>query len=266
MRCLVDDLGANVNQVDEIGISSLHIAMQHSKLHMVRLLITELGADLGADHDGATPLLFAATIGNIDMVRYLTSELGVDVNQANADGSTPLIVAAVLGRLAMVRFLVSEHGADVNQAEQYGGTPLIMATQEGNLDIVRYLIMELGADINQAANEGRTPLMVAAQVNNQALLKHLIHKGALVRAVSKAEHKAITLLKSSGATTAQIAYLEVRECCANPGCDGGGRKRCCVCKATRYCGMACRVAHWRVHRGGCRLPSDTEGEGVEVAS
>jgi hypothetical protein len=122
--------------------------------------------------------------------------------------------------------------------------------------------MDLGADINQAANDGRTPLMVAAQVNNQALIKHLVHKGALVRAISKAGHKAIALLKISGATTAQITYLEVRECCANPGCDGGGRKRCCVCKATRYCGMACRVAHWRVHREGCRPPTNAVGERI----
>jgi predicted transcriptional regulator len=125
--------------------------------------------------------------------------------------------------------------------------------------------MELGADINQADRYGQTPLIVAANTNNQPLIKHLVHKGAFVRAVSATGDKAITMLTAAGATAVQIAYLEVRECCANPGCDGGGRKRCCVCKATRYCGMACRVAHWRVHRGGCRPPSDAESEGSEVA-
>jgi hypothetical protein len=107
--------------------------------------------------------------------------------------------------------------------------------------------------------------MLAALPNHEALIKHLIHKGAQVRAVSAAGHTAITALAAGGATAAQIAYLEVRECCANPGCGGGGRKRCCVCKATRYCGMACRVSHWRVHRLGCRPPTDAESEGSEVA-
>jgi hypothetical protein len=105
--------------------------------------------------------------------------------------------------------------------------------------------------------------MFAADANDQPLLKHLVHKGAHVRAVSARGKTAITILAAAGATAAQITYLEVRECCANPGCDGGGRKRCCVCKATRYCGMACRVAHWRVHRVCCRPPIDAESEGSE---
>jgi ankyrin repeat protein len=164
-----------------------------------------------------------------------------------------------------MRCLVKDFDADVNQADEDGDTPLSIAADAGNLDMVRCLIMELGADIDQADNDGRTPLMVAAHANNQPLLKHLIHKGALVRAVSTTGETAITMLTAAGATAAQITYLEVRESCANPGCDGGGRKRCCVCKATRYCGMACRVAHWRVHREGCRPPTDAESEGSEVA-
>jgi hypothetical protein len=94
-------------------------------------------------------------------------------------------------------------------------------------------------------------LMVAAKVNNQTIIKHLVHKGARVRAISRTG-TAITLLECAGATAANIAYLEVRECCANPGCDDGGRKRCAVCKETRYCGKACQVMHWPLHRVSCR--------------
>jgi hypothetical protein len=43
-------------------------------------------------------------------------------------------------------------------------------------------------------------------------------------------------------------------------CDGGRRKRCCVFQETLYYGIACRVAHWRVHREGCRPPIDTDKE------
>jgi ankyrin repeat protein len=173
-----------------------------------------------------------------------------------------------------MRYLVNELGADVNQVHLEGKTPLFIAASGGNLDIVQFLINELGADVNQEVYDGCTPpmhdgytaLMCAARVNNQALIKHLVHKCARVRAVSTRGETVIRELEFAGATAAQIAYLEVRECCANLGCDGGGRKRSCVCKETRYCGMACRVAHWRVHREGCRPPIDTESEGSEVAS
>jgi hypothetical protein len=84
------------------------------------------------------------------------------------------------------------------------------------------------------------------------LIKYLVHKGADVRAVSKIGSTAIKKLKASGATAEQTAYLEVRECCANPACNGGGRKRCAVCKETRYCGKPCQVSHWRMHKVGCR--------------
>jgi hypothetical protein len=131
--------------------------------------------------------------------------------------------------------------------------------------MVRFLVTELYADVNQAKHDGYTALMCAARANDQALIKHLVHKGARVRAVSVSGETAITELNAAEATAAQIAYLEMRECCANPGCDGGGRKRCCVCKETRYCGRACRVAHWLVHREGCRPPIDTESEGSGVA-
>jgi hypothetical protein len=102
-------------------------------------------------------------------------------------------------------------------------------------------------------------LMVAANVNHQAIIKHLVHKGARVRATSMIG-TAITLLECAGATAAEVAYLEIRECCANPGCDGGGRKRCAVCKETRYCGKPCQVMHWPIHRASCRQAPSEDNE------
>jgi ankyrin repeat protein len=90
----------------------------------------------------------------------------------------------------------------------------------GQLKIVQCLVNELDADVNITTFRGQTPLMAAAQINSQAIIKHLVHKGAHVRAIST-HGTAITLLGCARATAAQIAYLEVRECC-----DGGGRKRC----------------------------------------
>jgi ankyrin repeat protein len=194
------------------------------------------------------------------------ADLGTDVNQADKDGFTLLSLAVEMGNIEIARCLVGELGADVNQATHDGSTPLFIAAVNEQLDMVRFLVKEVGADINQAKHDGYTTLMCAARANDQALIKHLAHKGAHVRAVSASGETAITELKEAGATAAQIAYLEVRECCANPGCDGGGMKRCCVCKSTRYCGMACRVAHWHVHRKGCRPPNDAESDGSGVAS
>jgi ankyrin repeat protein len=240
-------------------------------LDVVRCLIVDFDADVSqANANGALPLHIAAQEGYLDILRCLFAESSVDVNQAENDGSTPMLIAAQNSDLDIMRCLVKEFAADVNQGKFNGATALYIAASLGDLSMVRVLDKELGADVNQAKKDGIrdgiTPLMVAAARNNQALIKHLIHKGAHVQPTSTFGETAITFLKAAGATAAQIAYLEVRECCANPGCDGGGKKRCCVCKETRYCGIVCRVSHWRVHRGGCRPLIDAENEGSGVPS
>jgi hypothetical protein len=86
------------------------------------------------------------------------------------------------------------------------------------------------------------------------MIKHLVHKGTCV-GVESTDGTAATILEEGGGTAAEIAYLEVREHCANPGCDGGGVKRCAVCKQIRYCGKLCQVAHWPEHKVACSFPN-----------
>lgn len=151
-----------------------------------------------------------------------------------------------------------ERGANVNQADTVGITFLHVAIYKGRLEMARCLVKEHGAENGQLTEGGYSPLMLAAQNNNQVLIKHLVHKGARVGTESVGG-TALAMLRDSGATAAQIAYPEVRECCANPACvGGGGAKRCAVCKKTRYCGKACQVMHWPVHRVGCRWADDVD--------
>jgi hypothetical protein len=143
----------------------------------------------------------------------------------------------------VVRCLVIDLGADIKQAQEDRATPLLIAAQMGGLDVVRCLVFELGADVNQAMASGVTPLIAAAYYKHEGVIKFLVHNGTHVRAVSSIG-TAAEVLQAAGGTTEQNAYLEMREHCANPGCEGGGLKRCAVCKETRYCGMLCRVADW----------------------
>jgi hypothetical protein len=209
--------------------------------------------------NGATPVRIAAEEGFLDMMRWLGKEFSADIQRRMPCGNTPLHLAAQFGQLAIVTCLVTEFDADVNEARKDGATPLIVAANEGNLDMVRCLVKKLGADVNKAMHNGTTPLMAATQnVDSLArisIIKSLVHQGAVVGAESAVGGTALTMLAAAvGASAAEIAYLKVRECCTNPGCKGGGRKRCAVCKETRYCGMACRTTHWRAHRVSCWAP------------
>jgi hypothetical protein len=222
LRCLVNDLGADVNQTTKSGVG-----------------------ECGALH-------LAAQTGNVDMVSCLVKELGADINLANERGWTALWLAAAEGNVDMVSYLVKELGADVNQANDAGWTALWLAAAEGKLDVVRCLL-KLRADVNEADNNGMTPLMVASAAKYEEVVVWLVKAGADTQAkVPGFTTTAAAMSSQIGASTSQTAYLEAKEHCSNSGCSGAGLKKCPACKQARYCGEPCQLAHWKAHKADCK--------------
>jgi ankyrin repeat protein len=92
----------------------IQAAMCATKLAVVKCLVKELGADVnGADEDGFTPLFVAAQEGHEAVVLALVKDLGATVDQVRK-GCTPLYAAAAEGHKATVLCLVKECGADIN--------------------------------------------------------------------------------------------------------------------------------------------------------
>jgi ankyrin repeat protein len=76
------------------------------------------GVDAKASHDDgfqATPLVFAASIGNTELARVFI-ENGADVNAQDLHGQTALKHAAYQGRIELAEKLL-EKGADINFKE-----------------------------------------------------------------------------------------------------------------------------------------------------
>jgi ankyrin repeat protein len=269
VRYMVEELGVSVNQTMAHGWTPLCLASWIGDRNIMRFLCEELGADVNqAMADGWTPLCLVTNEENLDMMRFLCEELGADVNLAMATGSgyTPLHLAVNECKIHTVRCLCADLGADVNRTVKDGWTPLILALQEKslriasekNVDPVRCLIKEFDADVSQARiDDGLTPLMCAANSSNERLLKCLVHRGADMQAKLTTKGTAVDILQQAGASSAQIAYLEVRTYCANSACKGPGRKRCARCKQARFCSEACIHAHWPVHKLICEATNET---------
>jgi ankyrin repeat protein len=137
-------------------------AAENGKLDAVRLLVKEMGADVGQVHKDFTALRVAALEGQEHVVRCLVLEFGADVNQSGENGATALYAAAQNGHEHVVRCLLCECNADVNTAMSDGCTALYAVAQEGNEHVVRCLVKKFGADVNIAI-DGCTPLMTAAE-------------------------------------------------------------------------------------------------------
>ncbi len=74
----------------------------------------------------------------------------IDVNIIDSSGNTPLIFAASSGNLTMVSLLINR-GASIQNSTMNGTTPLHAACQEGHYKIVQFLI-DLGAQVNVRDN------------------------------------------------------------------------------------------------------------------
>jgi ankyrin repeat protein len=100
------------------------------------LALLDGGADVNAvDNFGITPLHGAAMIGNVEVARVLIDK-GADVNRKTLDGSTPLHIAAVTGKTGFVQFLLSR-GADRNLRDERNLTPAEAATKFPSVTVSR---------------------------------------------------------------------------------------------------------------------------------
>jgi ankyrin repeat protein len=89
---LVQLKGCSVTAVDCFkGSSALHWASRGGSLEVVKWLIKAGSDPNGCNHDGRSPVYFAADGCHAEVVEYLASSCGAQVNAHDrVDGQTPL--------------------------------------------------------------------------------------------------------------------------------------------------------------------------------
>jgi ankyrin repeat protein len=141
---------------------------------------------------GATPLLMAARLADVQLMRALVA-LGADPKITTEDNATVLQVAAGVGihspgedpgteeeALACVKYAI-ELGGDPNAADDDDDTPLHGAAYRGAPSIVQYLV-DHGANTFDKKNiYGWTPLRIADGVYRTATYKESAPTAALLR-------------------------------------------------------------------------------------
>ncbi len=128
--------GIDLEQVDEdSGAAPLALAAECGHVDVVKVL---LRAGVDPDWGGATtPLEAAALEGHVDVADILI-RAQADVNRPVADGFTPLITAASTGNLEMVRMLLKA-GANPLVLDDEGKSALALAKKNKHQDVVKEL-------------------------------------------------------------------------------------------------------------------------------
>jgi ankyrin repeat protein len=187
--------GADVNAMNNYGVTALHLAADTANTELIRLLL-KAGADPESPNpDGETALHVVARSGNVEAAKLLL-KAGANVDAVEQfGGQTPLMWAAARRHPRMVEFLLSR-GANANARsavrdykrvataesraaprDRGGLTPLMYAAR-GNCRECVDVLLKHGADVNLADPGDVVPLSIAMMNSNWDIAKRLVEAGA----------------------------------------------------------------------------------------
>jgi hypothetical protein len=129
-------------------------------IFVIALLIGCVQTAQSTAEEQAVDIWTVAAQGNIEAIKqHITAGTDVDAKEPPG-GSTPLLVAATFGQVEAAKFLI-EKGANVNATSNDGATALHGAAFFCHTEIVK-LLLDKGAEVNAKNIRGETPLDAVA--------------------------------------------------------------------------------------------------------
>ncbi|XP_075522557.1 potassium channel AKT1-like [Primulina tabacum] len=148
--------GMDPNELDNNGLSALHIAASKGSLECV-LLLLDYGADPNRrDSEGNVPL-WDAILGKHESVIKLLVDNGATLN--SGDVAHFACYAVEQNNIQLLNEII-KFGGDVTLLNSLGTTALHTAISEENVEVVKFL-MEKGVDIDKPDVHGWTPRALA---------------------------------------------------------------------------------------------------------
>ena len=140
----------------------LHQVARSGDLDIVQYLVNEVGCDVnGLDNEAYTPLHRAIEYGHLPIVQYLLSQPQCNCEtRSNNCGMYPLHHAAGFGYLEIIKAL-DGRGCDINVLDDKGYTPIHIACNNGHLSVVEYLSSKPQCNLEVLDNTGHQPLHYA---------------------------------------------------------------------------------------------------------
>ncbi|RUS35439.1 hypothetical protein BC938DRAFT_483540 [Jimgerdemannia flammicorona] len=135
----------------------LQIAIEQGDLDICRLFMNR-GQIIHRVANRGTLLHIAVDAGKDHIVRELVSHMGADVNAIDMVHQRPIHHAVVRQNTLITAMLIHELGADINAKDQYGWTPLHHAAVAQRSDCTHILLQHVQIDPNVQNYKGYTPL------------------------------------------------------------------------------------------------------------
>ena len=171
---LLLEAGANTQIINTYKQNPLSVSVQRSDFEMTELLL-DYTPYFSRDYLGNSELFYAIQNQDTAIVRLLV-ERGADVNAKNNSLKTPLMVAASTGNVEIVKYLI-DNKADINILDSYNYNALCYAINSENAELVKLLI-DKGADANYPIKKNLFPIELAQNKRNKDIISTLKNAGA----------------------------------------------------------------------------------------
>jgi len=202
---------------------SLQEAISQGNIEEVKRLINA-GADVDAlDNDGITPLMCAVEEGEIAIVKLLLEK--ADVNVRSKYGDTALFFAQDVE----IAQLLLDKGALVDAQDNSEETPLINALNGNTGEDIAVLLLKYGANFHFFDFEGRTPLMRAVEYDYKDVFRWLLDHGADVNEKGESDDVTALILAAVYGRTEMVKLLLEKGALVNEeDCDGDTALICAI--------------------------------------
>uniref|UniRef100_A0A1B0DLG8 Uncharacterized protein n=1 Tax=Phlebotomus papatasi TaxID=29031 RepID=A0A1B0DLG8_PHLPP len=218
---------ANLDHINNKGLTALHLACERSMTQLVRALL-EKGADPNVQttvSNMRTTLHFAVAANNLPIIdtfvqfRHDAKEKP-NFNVKDSNGDSPLSLALSLAHNDLVSSLI-EGGADVNDRNGQDLTLLHQAILKED-DKTAIFLLGQGADMNALTGEQESPLQLAIHCNLPTVVDALCTRGVSLSAPdSKCESPLWTALETEKMDIAEVLVRHgVDTDCWSSGPDG----------------------------------------------
>jgi hypothetical protein len=192
---------------DEEQFTALHIAAERNNLPLVEFLVSK-NANLNDQNNKTkcTPLVLAATKGNLQICHFLLQQKKVDVNIVNIDSTSALhylvrhrpTKTSDINLLQDIYRLLFKKKADPEGENFKGEAPIHQATRAGN-EAAIVALLKSRANLNHQNKNGETALHYAVMLGRTQVVQKLLTYG-----VNK------NIQNNAGLTALDIAIKEHR--------------------------------------------------------
>ena len=171
----VVDMGIDINLKTDDGKNCLHIAADHGKFSLCRMLINEHKVDMQLpDNDGWNALHYFAKSGSYELIKVV-ADMGTDIKMQTNEGKDCLHIAAENSHFNLCMTLINKHNFDAGLPDLAGTTALHYFAENGSYELVK-AVAEMGIDVNLKTSNGKNCLHVAADNGHLSLCRTLISK------------------------------------------------------------------------------------------